>query len=112
MAHPSQLKEGKHGHLYDGFHVCRWCRFYASNPYVVVAHETRCKGEVPTVCCMSCRFDGVDFDEVRAHHARGDCVGELGAILMPLYMLDYDVLDRAPHECAADHCLMCAMENT
>lgn len=94
--------DGVHGHLYDGMAKCKnpRCRFYAKDPEVVRAHEPGCSGKVVMTgpfCgffCGACRFDAQNADELEGHYKRGDCVNELTEINMPLYQLNYDVLDH------------------
>lgn len=93
---------GEHGHLYDGFAKCTRCRFYAKDPTVVAKHELGCTGRKKAIYwdpakqffCMGCRFDGETLEELRGHYERGECVHEVHAIFMPIFMMNYDVLDR------------------
>jgi hypothetical protein len=93
---------GEHGHLYDGFAKCSRCRFFAKDPAVVAQHELGCTGRTKAIYwdstkrffCMGCRFDGETREELLGHWERRECVNEIAAITMPIYQLNYDVLDR------------------
>ena len=97
MIPPEERWNGEHGHLYDNFHKCRNCRFYSSDPELVAHHEKNCDGEAHE-WCEGCRFDCQTKEELIQHLRSNDCVWEISSIFQPLYMLNYDVLDRADHE--------------
>lgn len=92
-----------YAHLYDGFHRCETCRFYASDPEVVAKHSLGCDGEAHE-WCECCRFDCQTREELVTHIRSDDCVNELFEIFAdqsiprderaPLYQLNYDVFDR------------------